>query len=88
MLDFRHNGGGLVAVARNRRADRRLALVGRVFVQFTHNDKQTSRDTAYRFESPGAALAVSRLVVIATRGSASASGEDVINGRVRTWTWS
>jgi C-terminal processing protease CtpA/Prc len=53
--------------------------VGQVFVQFTHNDKQTSRNTAYRFEAKPQALGVSRLVVIATRSSASAS-EAVVNG--------
>ena len=80
VLDLRYNGGGLVSVAQH------LAgliggdpLVGQVFVQFTHNDKQTSRNTAYRFEAKPQALAVTRLVVIATRGSASAS-EAVING--------
>ena len=55
------------------------SLVGQVFVQFTHNDKQSSRNTAYRFEEKPEALAVTRLVVIATRGSASAS-EAIING--------
>jgi C-terminal peptidase prc len=80
VLDLRYNGGGLVSVAQH------LAgliagppVVGRVFVQFTHNDKQTSRNTAYNFEAKPQALAVTRLVVIATRGSASAS-EAVING--------
>lgn len=80
VLDLRYNGGGLVSVAQH------LAgliagppTVGQVFVQFTHNDKQSSRNTAYRFESKPQALAVSRLAVITTRGSASAS-EAVING--------
>jgi C-terminal processing protease CtpA/Prc len=80
VLDLRYNGGGLVSVAQH------LAglvggppLVGQVFVQFTHNDKQSSRDTSYNFESKPQALAVARLVVIATRASASAS-EAVVNG--------
>jgi carboxyl-terminal processing protease len=80
VLDLRYNGGGLVSVAQH------LAgliagpsLVGQVFVQFTHNDKQSSRNTSYRFEAKPQALSATRLVVIATSGSASAS-EAVING--------
>jgi C-terminal peptidase prc len=80
VLDLRYNGGGLVSVAQH------LAgliagppLVGQVFVQFTHNDKQASRDTSYKFEAKPQALAATRLVVIATSGSASAS-EAIING--------
>jgi carboxyl-terminal processing protease len=80
VLDLRYNGGGLVSVAQH------LAgliagppLVDQVFVQFTHNDKQSSRNTAYKLEAKPQALALTRLVVIATRGSASAS-EAIING--------
>ncbi len=80
VLDLRYNGGGLVSVAQH------LAgliagpsLAGQVFVQFTHNDKQSSRNTAYRFEAKPQALAATRLVVIATGGSASAS-EAIVNG--------
>jgi C-terminal peptidase prc len=80
VLDLRYNGGGLVSVAQH------LAglvagppTVGQVFVQFTHNAKQSSRNTSYKFEAKPQALAVARLVVITTRGSASAS-EAVING--------
>ncbi|HSD66646.1 MAG TPA: S41 family peptidase, partial [Vicinamibacteria bacterium] len=80
VLDLRYNGGGLVSVAQH------LAgliggppLVGQVFVQFTHNDKQSSRDTSYKLEAKPQALGVTRLVVIATRGSASAS-EAIVNG--------
>jgi carboxyl-terminal processing protease len=80
VLDLRYNGGGLVSVAQH------LAgliagppLVGRVFVQFTHNDKQSSRNTSYKFEAKPQALVATRLVVITTGGSASAS-EAIVNG--------
>jgi C-terminal processing protease CtpA/Prc len=80
VLDVRYNGGGLVSVAQHLAGLIAGApLVGQVFVQFTHNDKQTSRNTAYRFESKPQALGLTRLAVIATRGSASAS-EAIING--------
>jgi C-terminal peptidase prc len=80
VLDLRYNGGGLVSVAQHLAGlIGGEALVGRVFVQLTHNDKQSSRNTAYNFEAKPQALAVTRLVVIATRGSASAS-EAIING--------
>jgi len=51
---------------------------GQVFVEFFHNDKNTRRNSTLRFEDPAQALDLSRLVVITTRGSASAS-ESVIN---------
>jgi C-terminal peptidase prc len=80
VLDVRYNGGGLVSVAQHLAGLIAGApLVGQVFVQFTHNDKQASRNTAYRFESKPQALTLSRLVVIATPASASAS-EAMING--------
>jgi C-terminal peptidase prc len=80
VLDLRYNGGGLVSVAQHLAGLIAGApTVGQVFVQFTHNSKQASRNTAYRFESKPQALGVTRLVVIATRGSASAS-EAMVNG--------
>jgi C-terminal processing protease CtpA/Prc len=80
VLDLRYNPGGYLSVAQH------LAslvggdpLVDRVFAQLTHNDKQTARNTSYRFEAKPQALGVTRLVAITTRASASAS-EAVING--------
>jgi C-terminal processing protease CtpA/Prc len=80
VLDLRYNGGGLVSVAQHLAGlIAGPARNGDVFVQFTHNDRQSSRNSSYRFESLPQALAVTRLVVITTRGTASAS-EAVVNG--------
>ncbi len=80
VLDLRYNGGGLVSVAQHLAGlVAGPADAGQVFVQFTHNDRQSGRNTAYRLESLPQALGVSRLVVIATRSTASAS-EAIVNG--------
>jgi carboxyl-terminal processing protease len=80
VLDLRYNGGGLVDVAVH------LASLiggartnGQVMLNYVHNDKvgpQLNKTT--RFTNPDQALNLQRLVVITTRGSASAS-ELVIN---------
>ena len=48
------------------------ATQGQVFVEFFHNDKNAFRNSVLRLESPAHALGLSRLVVITTRGAASA----------------
>jgi C-terminal peptidase prc len=79
ILDLRYNGGGLISVAQHLGG-----LIGgertrgQVFVEFFHNDKHTSENQVLRFPVPTGALGVSRLMIIATRGSASAS-ESIIN---------
>ena len=80
VLDLRYNGGGLVTVAQH------LAsliggekLSGKVLAEYVHNDRHRELNRQIRFETKPNALALTRLVVITTRASASAS-ELVING--------
>lgn len=79
VLDLRYNGGGLVNVAVH------LASLiagpvtnGQVLAKYVHNDKYRVLDEDIRFESTDKGLGLSRLFVVTTRGSASAS-ELIIN---------
>jgi C-terminal peptidase prc len=74
VLDLRYNGGGLVDVAVH------LASLiagpvtnGQVMAKYVHNDKYRSFDEDIRFETTENGLGLSRLFVVTTRGSASAS---------------
>jgi C-terminal peptidase prc len=75
VIDLRYNGGGLVDVAVH------LASLiggaptqGRIFATFQHNDKNSALNEDLRFKSaPAQSLNLSRLFVITTRSSASAS---------------
>jgi C-terminal peptidase prc len=80
VLDLRYNGGGLVSVAQHLGGlIGGSGTAGQVLVEFLHNDKNTARNSVLRLENPDEALGAARLVVIATRSSASAS-EAIVNG--------
>ncbi len=80
VLDLRYNGGGLLSVAQHLAGlIGGAATTGQVFIELFHNDRNQSRNSILRFGQPEAAIGFRRLVVITTRGSASAS-EGVING--------
>ena len=75
IIDLRYNGGGLVEVAVHLGSLVGGSVTqGRVFATFQHNDKNTALNEDLRFETASPqALNLSRLFVITTRGSASAS---------------
>jgi carboxyl-terminal processing protease len=80
VLDLRYNGGGLLDVAvRLASLIGDVTLRGQVFATLQHNDRNRDLDETYRFEAVANPLRLSRLVVITTRSSASAS-ELLING--------
>jgi len=80
VLDLRYNGGGMVEVAVHLGSLIGGARTnGQVMLNYVHNDKiGPILDKTTRFANPEQALNLQRLVVITTRGSASAS-ELVIN---------
>lgn len=80
IVDLRYNGGGDLSVLRNMASY--VAGTGKVnstFLTLTYNDKYQTENQSIKFVSVPAPLSISRLVVITTRGTASAS-EDFING--------
>jgi C-terminal processing protease CtpA/Prc len=79
VLDLRYNGGGLVGVAQHLASYiGGVRTDGQVFAGFFHNDKNAFRNHILQFEPKPGRLTLDRLIVVTTRGSASAS-ELVIN---------
>jgi hypothetical protein len=80
VLDMRYNGGGLVSVAQHLASliggDR---MTGKVLAEYVHNDRHRELNSKLLFQAKPNALNLTRLVVITTRASASAS-ELIING--------
>ena len=78
IIDMRYNGGGLVNIARLLGDYLGGSVPGQIFSLTVFNDKNTFRNETELFEQIANSMNLSRLVVIATSGTASAS-ELVIN---------
>jgi carboxyl-terminal processing protease len=82
ILDLRYNSGGYLYVAQllsSYIAGNGLATSGSVFAILKYNDKNQQYNESFRFESTDWPLSLTRVVVISTRLTASAS-EAVMNG--------
>jgi carboxyl-terminal processing protease len=80
IVDLRYNGGGDISVLTNMASYLAgTAKLNTPFLQLTFNDKNTSYNTTYNFNSVAFPLSIKKLIVITTRETASAS-EDFING--------
>lgn len=80
IVDLRYNGGGDLSVLQNMASYLAgAAKVNSTFLTLTFNDKNSQYNQSYKYTSVATPLSLSRVVVITTRGTASAS-EDFING--------
>jgi C-terminal processing protease CtpA/Prc len=80
IVDLRYNGGGDLSVLQNMASYvAGAAKFNTTFLTLTYNDKNTQYNVSYPFKQVSYPLTISKLIVITTRGTASAS-EDFING--------
>jgi carboxyl-terminal processing protease len=80
IVDLRYNGGGDLSVLQNMASYLAgAAKANTPFLTLTFNDKNAKYNQTYSFKIVSTPLSLSRVVVITTRGTASAS-EDFING--------
>lgn len=80
IVDLRYNGGGDLNVLTTMASYFVGAgKAGKPFLTLTFNDKNTRYNQTYNYKSVATPMTLSRMVVITTRGTASAS-EDFING--------
>ena len=80
ILDLRYNSGGLLSVAQSLASYiAGSAHTGEIFLKFMYNDKHPEQNSSYPFKTTASPISVTRLAVITTRSTASAS-ETVMNG--------
>jgi C-terminal processing protease CtpA/Prc len=80
IVDLRYNGGGDMDVLTNMAsAISGSANVNKSFLKLTFNDKNTSQNQIYNFNTVSSPLTLKNLIAICTKSTASAS-EDLING--------
>jgi len=80
IVDLRYNGGGDLDVLTNMASYvAGSAKYNTPFLKLTYNDKNASYNQTFNFSLVSYPLSITRLMVITTRGTASAS-EDFING--------
>ena len=80
IVDLRYNGGGDMNVLTNLASYiAGAAKFNTTFLKSTFNDKNTISDKSFKFNTVSSPLILKKMVVITTRGTASAS-EDLING--------
>jgi carboxyl-terminal processing protease len=80
IVDLRYNGGGDLSVLTNMASYvAGSSRFSKEFLTLTFNDKNTAHNVSYPFSTVTYPVSISKLVVITTRSTASAS-EDFING--------